>query len=353
VLVATGVLTVAPVRAASQFMGIEPGVSTRAQVARVLGRDVKITDTLSEYAVTSIANVSRVLVQYRPGDDIVDRMEVYFTTVQSRDFVVKALTLGRPTSSAATPRFREFHGAPLLLALNYAGGAAESGVVSVGYYSVEAFADVIARSGASTTSVAGTGTAVGVSPVARAPALPAPSVTPSTPRPTTAPATSRPVPIGDLASPRFTGSILDSVPLRLYWKASRGDNFTSATAEGDEAARIAGYQPVRVEGYIFPKQLPGTVPLKMYYHDKRGDSFTTATPEGEQTAEREGYRFGRIEGYVLPTQVANSAPLKQFWSAARQDYFVTATAAGESDARRAGYVFVRIEGWVLDAVPVP
>ena len=333
-LAATGMLAGVPVRAATQFMGIEPGVSTRAQVERVMGRDVTITDTLSEYAPTVIANVSRVLVQYRRGD-VVDRMEVYFTSVQSRDFVVNALKLGRPTRSVTTPRLREFHEAPLLLAINYASGAAESGVVSVGYYSVEAFADMIAR----------------------APA--APSVTPSTPRPANTPApantptTSRPVPIGDLVATKFTGSILDTVPLRLYWNASRGDNFSTATAEGFEAARIAGYQAVRVEGHIFAKPLPGTVPLKMYYQDKSGDSFTTATPEGEQTAEREGYRFGRIEGYILPTPVANSAPLKQFWSAARQDYFVTGTAVGEGDARRAGYVFVRIEGWVLDVKPLP
>jgi hypothetical protein len=317
VLAVTMVLGGAPLRAATQFMGIEPGVSTRAQVARVLGRDVKITDSLSEYTPTTFADVSRVLVQYRPGNDVVDRMEVYFTTVQSRESIVKALALGRPTSSAATPRLREFHGAPRLLAVNYAGAAAESGVVSVGYYNVESFNDVTARAASAS------------------------------------PAISRPVPIADLPASMLLGSLPNTVPVKLYFNQSRGDNFTTATTEGQEAARMAQYREVRVEGYAFAGPLPGSVPLKMYYNSKRGDSFTTATAEGEQTALREGYQFGRIEAYVMPTHVANSTALKQFWSAARQDYFVTATAAGEADAHRAGYVFVRIEGWVLDVKPVP
>ena len=45
-----------------------------------------------------------------------------------------------------------------------------------------------------------------------------------------------------------------TVPLMLYWSAQRGDNFTTATAQGQADAQAAGYAYVRVEGYVFPAQ---------------------------------------------------------------------------------------------------
>ena len=90
------------------------------------------------------------------------------------------------------------------------------------------------------------------------------------------------------------------MPLKLYWSAARGDNFTTATAEGERDAIAAGYTFARIEGYIYPAPQSGTVPLKLFWSDARRDNFTTATDIGESHAYAASYRFARIEGYVFP-----------------------------------------------------
>jgi hypothetical protein len=137
------------------------------------------------------------------------------------------------------------------------------------------------------------------------------------------------------------------VPLKLYWNAARGDNFTTATTEGQQAAEAAGYTFVRIEGYVFRTQRSGTVPLKLYWSAEREDNFTTATSQGEREAQSAGYIYVRVEGYVYPTQQSGTAPLKNYWSAARGDNFTTATGPGEQDAKGGGYVFAWVEGYVL------
>jgi hypothetical protein len=92
------------------------------------------------------------------------------------------------------------------------------------------------------------------------------------------------------------------VPLKLFWSAARGDNFTTATAIGESHALAAGYVFVRNEGYIYPAPKTGTVPLKLYWSDQRRDNFTTATAIGESHALAAKYGFARIEGYVYPVQ---------------------------------------------------
>lgn len=86
--------------------------------------------------------------------------------------------------------------------------------------------------------------------------------------------------------------------LTLYWHGTRGDNFTTATPEGAADAEQAAYKPVRVEGYVYTVQVPGTVPLKQYWHGANQDNYLTATEEGEEAARRAGYRFVRIEGNI-------------------------------------------------------
>ncbi len=88
--------------------------------------------------------------------------------------------------------------------------------------------------------------------------------------------------------------------LKSYWNGNRGDNFTTATQQGEQAAQAAEYSFLRVEGYVYPDQQPNTVPLKSYWGPARGDNFTTATPQGEQDALGAGYSFVRVEGYVVP-----------------------------------------------------
>ena len=144
-----------------------------------------------------------------------------------------------------------------------------------------------------------------------------------------------------------------TVPLKLYWSAARGDNFTTATAQGERDAIAAGYQFARVEAYIFSAPRTGTVPLKLYWSAARGDNFTTATPQGERDAVAAGYVFVRIEGYIYPTPQNGTVPFKLYWSDERRDNFTTATAIGESHALAARYRLARIEGYVYPAQSAP
>lgn len=138
-----------------------------------------------------------------------------------------------------------------------------------------------------------------------------------------------------------------TVPLKLYWNANRGDNFTLATANGEREAEEGGYNFARTEGYVFSTQQSGTVPLKLFWNTNRGDNFTTATTKGENDAEASGYSLVRIEGYIFSKPHPGTVPLKLFWNALREDNFTTATSKGEVDAKSQGYVFARIEGYIF------
>ena len=54
------------------------------------------------------------------------------------------------------------------------------------------------------------------------------------------------------------------VPLNLYYSIARHDNFLTATDIGARSAIEAGYQYVRIEGYVYHDQAPdrNLVPLK-------------------------------------------------------------------------------------------
>jgi hypothetical protein len=158
----------------------------------------------------------------------------------------------------------------------------------------------------------------------------------------------RVLPGGRTLTPPGTQTPPDSrAPLKLFWNAARGDNFTTATPEGESAARAAGYTFVRIEGYIYPIQQPGTVPLKLYYNNARGDNYTTASAKGEQAAKAASYGYARVEGYIYPTQQPGTVPLKNYWNVSREDNFTTATSDGERDALGSGYQFAWVEGYVL------
>lgn len=114
--------------------------------------------------------------------------------------------------------------------------------------------------------------------------------------------------------------------LTLYWHGTRGDNFTTATPEGAADAEQAAYKPVRVEGYVYTVQVPGTVPLKQYWHGANQDNYLTATEEGEEAARRAGYRFVRIEGNIHRFPAPDTVPLKLYWHPGRRDNFTCASS---------------------------
>lgn len=141
----------------------------------------------------------------------------------------------------------------------------------------------------------------------------------------------------------------DLAALKLYFGGVHGDNFTTATSEGERDAKNSGYRYARIECFIFRTQVAGTVPLKLYYSDQRNDNYTTATETGERNAKAAGYRYVRIEGYIFAKEEPYTVPLKLYYSDARGDNFTTASAEGERDAKLAGYRYAGIEGYVIPA----
>ncbi|NRA85876.1 MAG: hypothetical protein HRU28_00485 [Rhizobiales bacterium] len=132
--------------------------------------------------------------------------------------------------------------------------------------------------------------------------------------------------------------------LYLYYSNDRGDNFSTATINGIQAATGAGYRLVRKQGCILTNKLPGTVPLNLYWHGGRGDNFTTAT--GAVDAQNAGYQFIRTLGYIYTSPKNNTAPLRLHWSAARGDNFTSSTSQGAAAANAANYRSVRNEGFI-------
>jgi hypothetical protein len=69
---------------------------------------------------------------------------------------------------------------------------------------------------------------------------------------------------------------------------------------------VRGEIPLRgasaLEGWVYPTQQPGTVPLYLYWSDARQDNFVTATAQGIADAVAAGYQRVRVEGYVFPAQ---------------------------------------------------
>lgn len=153
-----------------------------------------------------------------------------------------------------------------------------------------------------------------------------PTPTPPNPTPPTPP-----------QAANFTG-------LYLYYSSERGDNFSTATINGIQAATGAGYRLVRKQGCILTNKLPGTVPLNLYWHGGRGDNFTTAT--GARDAQNAGYQFVRTLGYIYTSPNNNTAPLRLHWSAARGDNFTSSTSQGAAAANAANYRSVRNEGHI-------
>ena len=141
----------------------------------------------------------------------------------------------------------------------------------------------------------------------------------------------------------FSSQLPGTVPLKLYWSSERSDNFITATEKGEQDAIAAGYQFARVEGYVYPQEND----LRLFWSNLREDNFTTATKQGESDAFAAKYNFVRNEGLVFSVQAAETVPLKLYWNAQRGDNFSTSTAEGENTAISEGYRFARIDGYVF------
>ena len=137
-------------------------------------------------------------------------------------------------------------------------------------------------------------------------------------------------------------------PLQLFFNSTRGDNYSTATADGRQAAQRAGYSLVRQEACVFTSQEPGTVPLYQFWSAQRGDNMATTsnlTGKSGASANTAGYTLVRIEGYVYPTEQKGTVAIRLYYNTQRHDNFTTATTEGANGAQRAGYTLVSVIGY--------
>jgi hypothetical protein len=139
-----------------------------------------------------------------------------------------------------------------------------------------------------------------------------------------------------------------TAPLKSYWHDGRIDYFGAATEQGQKAALTAfGYSFVRLEGYVYPSQQPGTIALELYWSEERQDNATIATAESKAEALAARFECKATEGYIYPNEKPGTVPLKLYFNKDLNDYYSTTPQAGEKAAIEAGYKFVRIEGYIL------
>jgi len=124
---------------------LQPGVSTRRDAIRVLGQPIRtLSTTLFEY--TPPAGAEKLIVEYRRGSDVIERIESHFIDSFSRDAMIAALKLPQQADVRKTNAqgklveyFRED-----AIVLTYSSAEARSGVKSLGYYSRELFDSALA-----------------------------------------------------------------------------------------------------------------------------------------------------------------------------------------------------------------
>lgn len=126
----------------STYMGLQPGLSTRADAEKVLGNPVQsLSATLFEYKLPS--GSGKIFIEYRSKDFVVDRIERQFIKPVSRAALIRSLKLPESPEEKRLNKegkLEEYFGDVLSLALTYASAEPNSGVISIGYYSMQLFA---------------------------------------------------------------------------------------------------------------------------------------------------------------------------------------------------------------------
>jgi hypothetical protein len=140
-------LACAPCLGVSTYLGLQPGQSTRDDVARVLGQPVRgVSATCFEY--NPQAGTGKIYVEFRSGPLVVDRIDVHFLRPISRSAMVRSLNLSEKADAVQTNtegQLMEYFGSIKSLVLTYTSEATSSGVSCLGYYSRELFERVIGQ----------------------------------------------------------------------------------------------------------------------------------------------------------------------------------------------------------------
>lgn len=136
-----------PCFAISVYMGIQPGLSTREDVNKILGQPINtVSETTFEYALPS--GSGKIFIEYRADSSIVDRIERYFLKPVSRAALVKSLSLpetAEEKEKTKEGKLVEYFGGAKVLSLNYASDAESGGVKSLCYYSFEMYDRMLNR----------------------------------------------------------------------------------------------------------------------------------------------------------------------------------------------------------------
>ena len=129
--------------AVTLLFGVEPGRSTRAEAETVFGAPVRaINESLFEYAPQG--GSGPILIEFRTGSTVVERIEVQFVPPLARALGFKQLNLPEIADGsrrAADGSVTEYFGGSRSLVV---GSTPDGGITSVGYYSRELFDRTVA-----------------------------------------------------------------------------------------------------------------------------------------------------------------------------------------------------------------
>jgi hypothetical protein len=142
-LAIAAVFCLAAVHATAQrsFKGLTPGVSTRDDVARVLGAPSRTLSTSMAQYRGPAAGLARVEVTY-DSRDVAQRIEVYLDPPVTRRGTAANYDVSLPDGRGDRDgRLVEYFAGEKLIAFNFVGQNADSGVDSVDHFSAEAFTE--------------------------------------------------------------------------------------------------------------------------------------------------------------------------------------------------------------------
>lgn len=134
--------------AATSYLGIRPGESTREEAEAVLGEPAKeINQTTFAYK-PSQKNTEAVIVEYKPAGSklVCDKIDVQFVTAISKGKFVTALSLPeepRFERVADGGRLEEYYGSENSIILIYKGDSADSKITRLSYLSLDKFESLV------------------------------------------------------------------------------------------------------------------------------------------------------------------------------------------------------------------
>lgn len=131
----------------TSFQGLSPGVSTRSDVARVLGPPVR-TISVTHFEYNAPAGIGMVEVRYSESSSLVEQVDVHFLKPISRSALIAKFNLPQQASAQTVTedgKRVEYFGDRALLALTYASSDTSSGASQIAYYSRDFFQNAVAR----------------------------------------------------------------------------------------------------------------------------------------------------------------------------------------------------------------